>query len=137
MPAFLLALFLTAGLAQPAAPITGVVLDPSGSAVPDAVVRLDVGGAAIHEMQTATDGRFAFPDDVGRPARLTVIAAGFATATVDVTDAAGELRIELDPAPFFEAVNVTSSRTDVPRSDPTVTVTVIPAAELLSAAAVS
>ena len=135
--AFLLALFLTAGLAQPAAPITGVVLDPSGSAVPDAVVRLEVGGAAIHEMQTATDGRFAFPDDVGRPARVMVTATGFATATIDVTDAAGELRIELDPAPFFEAVNVTSSRTDVPRSDPTVTVTVIPAAELLSAAAVS
>ena len=45
--------------------------------------------------------------------------------------------IALEPAPFFEAVNVTSSRTDVPRADPTVTVTVIPASELLSSAAVS
>ena len=61
MPAFVLTLFLTAGLVQPAAPITGVVLDPSGSAVPDAIVRLEVGGTTIHEMQTATDGRFAFP----------------------------------------------------------------------------
>src|SRR5687768_12577283 len=137
MHAFVLALFLTAGLTQPAAPITGVVLDPSGSAVPDAVVRLEVGGAVIHEMQTATDGRFAFPADVGRPARVTVTAAGFAPATVDVADSAGELRISLEPAPFFEAVHVTSSRTDVPRADPTVTVTVIPASELLSAAAVS
>ena len=107
---------------------------PSGSAVPDAVVRLEVGGA-IHEMRTATDGRFAFPGDVGRPARI-VTAAGFALATVEVSEAS-ELRISLEPAPFFEAVNVTSSRTDVPRSDPTVTVTVIPASELLSSAAVS
>jgi outer membrane receptor protein involved in Fe transport len=139
MPAFILALFLTAGLVQPAAPITGIVLDPSGSAVPDAVVRLEVGGTAINEMRTATDGRFAFPADadVGRPARVIVTAAGFAPATVDVADASDELRISLEPAPFFEAVNVTSSRTDVPRADPTVTVTVIPASELLSAAAIS
>ena len=137
MPACILALFLTAGLLQSAAPITGIVLDPSGSAVPDAVVRLEVGGTAINDMQTATDGRFAFPADVGRPARVIVTAAGFAPATVDVPDSAGELRISLEPAPFFEAVNVTSSRTDVPRADPTVTVTVIPASELLSSAAVS
>ena len=137
MPAFLLSVFLAAGLAQPASPITGVVLDPSGSAVPEAVVRLEVAGAAIHEMQTATDGRFAFPADVARPARIVVTATGFALATVEVSDAASELRISLEPAPFFEAVNVTSSRTDVPRADPTVTVTVIPASELLSSAAVS
>jgi outer membrane receptor protein involved in Fe transport len=66
---------------------------------------------------------------------VIVTDAGFAPATADVSD--GELRIALEPAPFFEAVNVTSSRTDVPRADPTVTVTVIPASELLSAAAVS
>jgi len=58
---------------------------------------------------------------------VIVTAAGFAPATVDVSDASAELRIALEPAPFFEAVNVTSSRTDVPRADPTVTVTVIPA----------
>ena len=93
MPAFVLSLFLTAGLVQPAAPITGIVLDPSGSAVPDAVVRLEVGGTAINEMRTATDGRFAFPADVGRPARVIVTAAGFAPATVDVAESSGELRI--------------------------------------------
>ena len=132
MPAFILALFLTAGLAQSAAPITGIVLDPSGSAVPDAIVRLEVSGTPVHEMQTATDGRFAFPGDVGRPARVIVTAAGFAPRTVDVSGQDGELRITLEPAPFFEAVNVTSSRTDVPRADPTVTVTVISASELLT-----
>ena len=87
MSAFLLSLFLTAGLVQPASPITGVVLDPSGSAVPDAVVRLEVAGAAIHEMQTATDGRFAFPADGGRPARVVVTASGCASSTVAVSDA--------------------------------------------------
>jgi outer membrane receptor protein involved in Fe transport len=137
MPAFLLAVFLTAGLVQSASPIIGVVLDSSGSAVAGAVVRLEVAGATVHQMQTATDGRFAFPGDVGRPARVIVTAAGFTTAMVDASDSSGELRIALEPAPFFEAVNVTSSRTDVPRADPTVTVTVIPASELLSAAAVS
>jgi hypothetical protein len=34
--------------------------------------------------------------------------------------------ITLQPAAFFEAVNVTSSRMDVPRADPSVTMTVIP-----------
>jgi len=136
MTVFVLGLVLAMAAApQASSPITGVVLDPSGSAVPDAIVRLEVSGTAINEMQTATDGRFTFSGDVGRPARVIVTAAGFAPATVDITD--GELRITLDPAPFFEAVNVTSSRTDVPRADPTVTVTVIPASELLSAAAVS
>ncbi len=133
----MLTLFLTAALLQPAAPITGVVLDPSGSAVPDAIVRLEVAGSAINEMQTATDGRFTFSGEVGRPARVIVTVAGFATATVDVPEPSGDLRIELEPAPFFEAVNVTSTRTDIPRADPTVTVTVIPASELLGSAAVS
>jgi outer membrane receptor protein involved in Fe transport len=133
----MLTLFFTAGLLQPAAPITGVVVDPSGSAVPDAIVRLEVAGTAINEVQTATDGRFAFPGNVGRPARVIVTAAGFAPGIVDVPEPSGQLRIELAPAPFFEAVNVTSTRTDIPRADPTVTVTVIPASELLSSAAVS
>ena len=38
----------------------------------------------------------------------------------------------LQPAPFFEAVNVTSSRTDVARVDPTSTVTVISSSDLLT-----
>ena len=47
------------------------------------------------------------------------------------------MRVTLSPAPFFEAVNVTSSRTDVPRADPTVTMTVISSSELLTSAAVT
>ena len=48
-----------------------------------------------------------------------------------------DLQVTLQPAPFFEAVNVTSSRTDVPRADPSVTVTVLPAVELLTSAALT
>jgi len=46
-------------------------------------------------------------------------------------------QLALQPAPFFEAVNVTSSRLDVPRADPTVTVTVLTAAELMTSGAVT
>jgi outer membrane receptor protein involved in Fe transport len=120
--------------------ILGLVLDTTGAAIAGAIVRLEVAGTSINEMQTATDGRFSFRSDAAGPVRLVVSAAGFASATVDVGPgdiSGGELRILLEPAPFFEAVNVTSTRTGVPRADPTVTVTVIPAAELLSSAPLS
>jgi len=70
-------------------------------------------------------------------ARVVVTAVGFAAQTVEVTEGGGELRVTLEPAPFFEAVNVTTSRTTTPKADPTVTVTVISSAELLNSAAVS
>ena len=116
------------------------MLDATGAAIPGATVRLDVAGTPVNEMQTATDGSFSFRRDAGDaagPVRVIVSAAGFASATVDVERGAPELRITLQPAPFFEAVNVTSTRTGVPRADPTVTVTVISSAELLSSAPLS
>jgi outer membrane cobalamin receptor len=128
---------VAAGAAQFTSSIAGVVLDSSGSAVPDATVRLEVLGVAVHDVRTTTDGRFAFSGDVARPARVVVTATGFAPQTMDVPEASAELMITLELAPFFEAVNVTSSRGDAPRADPTMTVNVIPASELLSSAAVS
>ncbi len=44
------------------------------------------------------------------------------------------MAIVLEPAAFFEAVQVTSSRSDVPASDPTVTADVFPASELMTSA---
>ena len=64
--------------------------------------------------------------------RIVVTASGFAESTVPA--AGGPAEITLQPAAFFEAVNVTSSRTDVPRTDPTVTVTVLSSSELLTSA---
>ena len=137
MLAVFLALVLLPQVAGSAPPIAGVVLDQSGLPIAGALVRLEIAGTPVHETQTSTDGRFTFPGHVGRPAQVVVIAAGFSLLTVDVADSGGEQRITLDPAPFFEAVNVTSSRTDMPRADPSATVTVLSSSELLSTAAVS
>jgi outer membrane cobalamin receptor len=137
MHTFVVALLLAVAPSQVSAPIAGVVVDQSGAAVADAVVRVEVGGNAVQEAQTTAEGRFTLSAGAARPARVVVTAAGFAQAVVDVPDAGGELRVTLEPAPFFEAVNVTSTRTGIPRADPTVTVTVLPATELLSAGAVT
>jgi outer membrane receptor protein involved in Fe transport len=134
----LLALLLPlAALAQPAPGVTGVVLDGTGAPVPNATVRLEVSGATVHEVRTTGDGRFELRGDLSDGSRVVVAAGGFAQAARDVDAEAGDLAITLEPAPFFEAVNVTSARTLQPRADPTVTVTVIPSSELLTTAAVS
>lgn len=119
--------------------LTGTVLDSSGAPVPDAAVRLDAGGSAIAESRTAVNGQFQIERPAGSPAnlRLVVTAAGFALATETVPPDRIRFDVTLQPAAFFEAVNVTSSRTDVPRADPTVTMTVIPSSELLTSAAVT
>ena len=138
MYAFLLA-FVAGGnaLAQSAGMVTGVVVDSSGAPVLDATVRLEVAGANTGELHTATDGRFAFTTDAAGALRVFVTAAGFAQAVETVTADRQALRITLQPAPFFEAVNVTSSRTDVPRADPTVTMTVMSSSELLTSGALT
>jgi outer membrane receptor protein involved in Fe transport len=133
MHTFLLAVLLALG--QGVGAVTGTVVDPSGAPVPDATVRLEVGSAPVAEFRTGNDGQFEFI--VESTGTLHVTATGFSPATEVVRPGSGALRITLQPAPFFEAVNVTSSRTDVPKADPTVTMTVIPSSELLTSAAVS
>jgi outer membrane receptor protein involved in Fe transport len=134
----LLFIFLTLGAAmQPGAPITGTVLDPSGAPVPNASVRLEASGATVAEYRTGNDGRFAFSTDAQGTLRIVVSAPGFAQATQPAPAVGESLQITLQPAPFFEAVNVTSSRGDAPRADPTVTMTVVSSQELLTSAAVT
>jgi outer membrane receptor protein involved in Fe transport len=120
--------------------VTGTILDSSGAPVPDATVRLEMSGALIDEFRTASDGRFEFTIDNAGNARdmvIRVTAAGFAQAVEGVSTSGRSMQIALQPAPFFEAVNVTSSRADVPRADPTVTMTVFSSLELSASAAVS
>ena len=136
MPGVLFSLFLLAAAGQ-GSPVAGVVLDSTGAAVTDAAVRLEVSGVPVNEVRTTTDGRFMFPNDVARPARVVVTAIGFASTVIELAENSAELRVTLEPAPFFEAVNVTTSRTTIPRADPTVTVTVLSSAELLNSAAIS
>ena len=137
MPTLLFILVSLAAASQAAAPITGTVLDPSGAPVPNASVRLEAAGATVAEYRTGNDGRFEFRSDAQGILRVVVSAPGFAQAIEPVPGAGESVRITLQPAPFFEAVNVTSSRGDTPRSDPTVTMTVISSSELLTSAAVT
>jgi outer membrane cobalamin receptor len=137
MNGLLVSLLLLAAAAGQGSPVAGVVLDSTGAAVPDAAVRLEVSGVPVNDVRTSTDGRFMFTGDVARPARVVVTAVGFASRVVDLQESSTDLRITLEPAPFFEAVNVTTSRTTIPRADPTVTVTVLSSAELLNSAAIS
>src|ERR1700687_3485958 len=139
MQAFVFSLLLNAiTLGQAPGPVDGTVLDGSGAPVPNATVRIGVSGRTIDESLTASDGRFEFKTDVSGDIRIVVTAAGFAQAVVTVPDAnRSGLQVAPQPAPFFEAVNVTSSRADVPRADPTATVMVFSATELLTSAPVS
>ena len=125
--------------AQSAATLSGTVLDPSGAPIADAAVRLDAAGTAAGDVRTGSDGRFelTLPADSAAPLRLVVTAAGFAQASEPIAADRRAVEITLAPAAFFEAVNVTSSRTDVARADPTATVTVIPSSTLLTSAAVT
>ena len=138
MPLVLLALlFNGATLIQLPRVVTGAVVDPSGAAVPNATVRLEMSGRTIDEIRTGSDGRFQLKVEASGSLRVIVSAAGFAEAIAAVSLDSRYLQVTLQPAPFFEAVNVTSSRTDLPRADPAVTMTVVPAVELLTSAALT
>ena len=134
MQTFLLAVLLNvAALAQPPGPISGTVIDPQGSIVPNVNVRLEVAGTSVGEVRTAADGAFEFRTDATENIRVIVAAPGFAQAVFTLSSgAARTLKITLQPAPFFEAIQVTSSRGDVAQADPTVTTSVFPASDLLT-----
>jgi len=137
MGALLFALLLT-----PAVPvqevITGTITDPQGSTVPGATVQLEIGGAVILETQTGTDGRFTFGIVSRDGVQLIVTAPGFTRYVLTMSaDTRQNMTIALEPAPFFEAVQVTSTRSDVPATDPTVTAAVFPASELMTSAQLS
>ena len=112
--------------------LTGKVLDPSGASVVDADVRGEIGGTAAGDVRTDADGRFELHVPADAIRQVIVTAPGFAPSSTTVAAGARTVEMTLEPAPFFEAVNVTSSRTDVARVDPTATVTVISSNELLS-----
>jgi outer membrane receptor protein involved in Fe transport len=100
-------------------------------------VRLEVAGDTLDEFVTTVDGRFLIGIESAGPLFIVVTAPGFAQVRQMVVTGPRLIEIRLEPAPFFEAVNVTSSRADAPRADPTATVTVFSSAELLTTAAVT
>jgi outer membrane cobalamin receptor len=129
-----------AGQAQPTATIAGSVVDSSAQPVPNAIVRVENAGALVNEGRTSNDGRFEVVADTARltgDARVVVMAPGFAQWVQRLGGDSTALEVVLQPAPFFEAVNVTSSRSDVPRADPAATMVVFSASELGSSAAMT
>ena len=102
--------------------------------MPNATVRLEAPGGTIAELQTGSDGRFQFTIESPGNLDIVVTASGFAQVTETAPADGRSMQITLQPAPFFESVNVTSSRTDVPRADPTATMTVISSSELRTSA---
>ncbi|MBI3047696.1 MAG: TonB-dependent receptor [Acidobacteria bacterium] len=138
MQALLVAVLLQLGAPAQLRTVSGTVTDAQGSTVPNAIVQLEVGGAVVAEAQTSTDGRFAFITASTDPIRLIVTATGFGQNIATIPAGAGQdVTIALQPAPFFEAVQVTSTRSDVARADPTVTAAVFPSSELLTSAPLS
>src|SRR5438132_8732320 len=97
-----------------AGPVSGTVLDSSGAPVPNATVRLEASGTTVAEFTTGIDGRFELKAVASGDVRIVVTAAGFAQAAERLSDGGRSMQVTLHPAAFFEAVNVTSSRTDVP-----------------------
>jgi len=117
---------------QSADVLTGKVLDSSGASVADAAVRVNIGGSVAAETQTDADGQFEVRVSADGARDVLVTAPGFAPFSTTVQPGARTVDVTLEPAPFFQTVNVTSSRTDIARVDPTSTVTVISSNELLS-----
>ncbi|PYR82106.1 MAG: hypothetical protein DMF87_03085 [Acidobacteria bacterium] len=118
--------------AQTAVTLSGKVLDASGASVADAAVRVNIGGSVAAETQTDANGQFEVRVNADGAREILVTAPGFAPFSTTVQPSTRTIDVTLEPAPFFEAVNVTSSRADVARVDPTSTVTVISSNELLS-----
>jgi outer membrane cobalamin receptor len=115
--------------------VSGTVIDTTGGTVPDATVQLEVGGVVVLQALTSSDGQFSFLALPSDRIRLIVTAPGFAPRMVAVGPGGSQLTIELEPAPFFDAVQVTSSRGREPQTDPTVAASVLGSTDILSAPA--
>jgi outer membrane receptor protein involved in Fe transport len=125
--------FTTASAAaQSVETLNGTVLDASGAAVADANVRVQIGGTVAADVRTDAEGRFQAGVRADGARDVVVTAPGFAPFSTTVPAGEQTVQVTLQAAPFFEAVNVTSSRADVARVDPTSTVTVISSTELLN-----
>jgi catecholate siderophore receptor len=84
--------------------LAGSVVDPSGGAIPGAMVRLrEVSGE--QEVVTDEEGRFRFTG-VRPPVRLEVSIAGFASANVAVDAPSPNLRVQLKPAGIREQMTI-------------------------------
>ena len=127
----MLAFLLSLALAQ--APLSGVVRDSSGAAVPGATVTIRSDSGTVQTV-TGPDGRFSFDRvPVGR-ATLVVLAGGFAQKEQPLEP--GTMEIVVSPATLFEEVTVTPSRTEKRLGDTPASVTVLDSKQIEQSAAV-
>jgi outer membrane receptor protein involved in Fe transport len=100
--------------AQPAANITGVVLDPAGAVVSGArVTLLTAAGAEVMSADTDAAGHFSFPNVAASGYLLVAGKAGFEEARQPLSVAPSEslsLRVRLRVGPLLESVTVTPAR---------------------------
>jgi outer membrane receptor protein involved in Fe transport len=128
MLAFLLAL----ALAQ--APLTGIVKDPTGAAVPGASVTIKTDAGPSVQTVTGPDGRFTFDRIPDGRATLVVLAGGFAQKEQPLER--GTMEVVLSPASLFEEVTVTPTRSEQRLGDTPASVTVLDSQQIKQSAAV-
>src|SRR4051794_30458205 len=92
----------------PATSISGVVLDPSGAAVPAAEVSVVPASGRPVVVTTDAIGRFQVSISSPAPYTVTVVAQGFAPSVHADVDARGELLVKIVPASVEEHVDVVS-----------------------------
>jgi vitamin B12 transporter len=120
---------LAAVLSPNPAPITGIVVDASGRAVPRAIVQVvTADGVAASSTLTDADGVFRIANP---PASCRVEASltGFSKASAPCASDA-PVRLTLTVAPVSEAIVVSATRTDAPAGQVAAAVTVFDAAEI-------
>jgi iron complex outermembrane receptor protein len=128
----MLAILLTLALAQ--APLTGIVRDSTGGAVPGATVTIRTDAGPSAQTVTGPDGRFTFDRVPEGRATLVVLAGGFAQKEQPLEP--GTMEVVLSPASLFEEVTVTPSRTEQRLGDTPASVTVLDKQQIEQSAAV-
>ena len=117
----MLALLLALALAQ--APLTGIVKDPTGAAVPGASVTIKNDAGSSVQTVTGPDGRFTFDRIPDGRATLVVLAGGFAQKEQPLET--GNMEVVLSPAKLFEEITVTPTRSAQRLGDTPASVTVV------------
>jgi outer membrane receptor for ferrienterochelin and colicins len=88
----------------------GIVRDPSGAVVREAVIVVRATGTALERLgESGRDGAFRVPVPQGRYI-VSVSAAGFSTTSVEIAvPVQAPIEVQLDPAPVVEQVRVVSA----------------------------
>jgi len=119
-PVALLAVFASLGLpqliaAQDGASLRGVVVDPSGAAIPGAAITLTQGDHVRHA-KSGADGRYAFSSLLAGTYTVSATANGFSPLSlpdIELTGTAKELKLALSIAADQEQVTVTDESRSV------------------------